>query len=84
MNFPTHIPSRGDSTSPDITIATSHIALDLEWRTLPSYDPYPDQRHDWAEPVYRLQRFSLNNSNFVIPNNLFQFFPIFLKGFRAV
>ena len=28
------VPSRRDLTSPDLTIASSHIALDSEWRTL--------------------------------------------------
>ena len=36
LNFdsPTRLPSSGDPISPDLTIASSHIALDLEWRTL--------------------------------------------------
>ena len=34
LDSPTRDPTRGDPTSPDITIASSHIVLDSEWRTL--------------------------------------------------
>ena len=34
LNSPTHLLSRGDLAFPDLTITSSYIGLDSEWRTL--------------------------------------------------
>ena len=62
LDSPTRLPSHGDSTSPDLTVASSHISLDSEWRTLTTLNfnhipiivqPGSSFQMKLPEPLYR-------------------------------